>query len=257
VTHEDPRWGAEGRDRKAGNIVQCLELLTDLDLADLSCVDIGCGSGGISFHLAPAFKSVRGVDPEPWQRWREFSVERPNLRFMQESIETLSIADNSVDVVICNQVYEHVPSPQELVAQIHRILKPGGICYFAGPNLLFPIEPHVFWPFVHWIPRPWALGLLRLFSPRKVEALDAYSVTYWTLQRWFSEFSVIDAVPSLIRHRAQADGASRVWRIFGLFPTGVLRRFAFLSPGFVFLLTKVEDTVKTSATASQARRAGP
>lgn len=234
----DPHWGAEDRDRKAQNIVQCLELLTDHDLSTLSCVDIGCGSGGISFHLAPTFKSVCGVDPEPWQRWKEFVAERSNLSFREESIDTLSLADASVDVVICNQVYEHVPSPEALIAQIHRILKPGGICYFAGPNLLYPIEPHVFWPFIHWIPRSWALAILGVFSPDKVKILDAYSTTYWRLKHWLRDFIIVDAIPPLIKHMANAESSGKIWRLFRPVPIGLLRLFAFLSPGFVFILTK-------------------
>lgn len=237
----DPHWGAEHRDRKAAQIIECLELLTRLDLATLDCVDIGCGSGGISRHLAPSFRSVTGVDPEPWQRWEEFSTECPNLRFRQESIETLSIADDSVDVVICNQVYEHVSSPTQLIAQIHRILKPEGVCYFAGPNLLYPIEPHVHWPFIHWIPRRWALAILGWFAPGKVAILDAYSTTYWRLKRWLSAFDVHDAVPELVRHRAQSPDASPVWRAFRYFPQSLLRLLAFLSPGFIFVLRKPED----------------
>ena len=171
----DPHWGSTDRDQKARNILQCLDLLTDLDLKTLSCVDIGCGSGGISFHLAPGFASVCGVDPEPWNRWQDYTSQQSNLSFREESIENLSLPDDSVDVVICNQVYEHVPSPETLIAQIYRILKPGGICYFAGPNLLYPIEPHVYWPFIHWIPRRLALAIIRLLAPHKV--LDAYSTT--------------------------------------------------------------------------------
>jgi len=238
ISKSDPRWGSEGRDRKAQNILQCLELLTDLDLSTLSCVDIGCGSGGISYHLAPAFDTVCGIDPEPWQRWHEFTAEQPHLSFREESIDTLGLADNSVDVVICNQVYEHVPSPQLCIAQIHRILKPGGVCYFAGPNLLYPIEPHVFWPFIHWIPRRWALAILRTFSPDKEKILDAYSTTYWRLRHWLRDFTIVDAVPPLIKHRANAESSGNVWRLFRPIPVGALKLFAFLSQGFVFILTK-------------------
>ncbi len=234
----DPHWGAEHRDRKAAQIIECLELLTDLDLATLDCIDIGCGSGGISYHLAPAFRSVTGVDPEPWQRWEEFTAEQPNLRFLEASIDSLDIADDSIDIVICNQVYEHVPSPTQLIAQVHRILKPGGICYFAGPNLLYPIEPHVHWPFIHWMPRRWALAILGRFSPDKAAILDAYSTTYWQLKRWLSAFDVRDAMPDLVRHRAQSADAAGIWRIFRIVPSGLLRLLGFLSPGFIFLITK-------------------
>ncbi len=236
----DPHWGAEHRDRKAHNILECLALVTDLDLSQCDCVDIGCGSGGISYYLAPAFRSVTGVDPEPWQRWQEFTAEQSNLRFVEASIESLDIDDDSVDVVICNQVYEHVPDPQLLIAQILRILRPGGTCYFAGPNLLYPIEPHVHWPFIHWIPRRWALSLLRTFAPEKV--LDAYSTTYWRLRRWLSGFTITDAVPALVKHRAFAPGASRLWRLFRPVPISVLGWLGFLSPGFVFILQKPDDS---------------
>jgi SAM-dependent methyltransferase len=238
VTHDDPRWGSENRDRKAQNIVECLELLVPRDLSRLSCVDIGCGSGGISFHLAPHFESVSGIDPEPWERWQDYMAKQPKLRFLEESVDKLSLADDSVDVVICNQVYEHVPSPQNLIAQIHRILKPGGVCYFAGPNLLYPIEPHVFWPFIHWLPRPWALTLLRRFAPEKEKDMDAFSTTYWTLRRWLRCFDIVDAVPPLIKHRAGTSGG--VWHVFRPIPVKLLTLFGFLSPGFIFILTKPE-----------------
>jgi 2-polyprenyl-3-methyl-5-hydroxy-6-metoxy-1,4-benzoquinol methylase len=235
----DPHWGSTGRDQKARNILQCLDLLTDRDLETLACVDIGCGSGGISFHLAPGFREVCGIDPEPWQRWQDYAGKRSNLSFRAESVEALSFADNSVDIVICNQVYEHVPSPEALIAQIFRILRPGGICYFAGPNLLYPIEPHVHWPFIHWIPKRLALALLRSFAPEKI--LDANSTTYWQLKRWLREFEIIDAVPQLVKHRAKSSQPGNVWRIFRPAPVGLLKMLGFLSPGFVFLASKPDD----------------
>ncbi len=234
--NSDPQWGSADRDQKARNILDCLKLLTDLEPKNLSCVDIGCGSGGISFHLAPYFKDVCGADPEAWQRWPEYEAQASNLSFREESIESLSLADDSVDIVICNQVYEHVPCPETLIAQIFRILKPGGVCYFAGPNLLYPIEPHVFWPFIHWIPRRLALAILKVFAPNKV--LDAHSTTYWRLNRWFKEFIVVDAVPRLVKNRAASPRSKFYWRPFRLVPVGALKFLSFLSPGFVFLLFK-------------------
>ena len=186
--------------------------------------------------MVPSFKQMYGVDPEPWERWHEYESEFPTLSFREESIENLSLLDDSVDVVICNQVYEHVPSPEILIAQIYRILKPGGLCYFAGPNLLYPVEPHVHWPFIHWIPRRLALAILRLLAPDKV--LDAYSTTYWQLRRWLGRFTIVDAVPQLIKYRAESTDGRNIWHIFRLVPLWLLRALGFLSPGFIFLVTK-------------------
>jgi len=186
--------------------------------------------------MAPSFKQLCGVDPEPWERWQDYTSECPTLSFREESIENLSLPDESVDVVICNQVYEHVPSPEVLIAQIFRILKPGGICYFAGPNLLYPVEPHVHWPFIHWIPRRLALAILSLLAPDKV--LDAHSTTYWQLRRWLGRFTIVDAVPQLVKYRAESADGVNIWRIFSLVPLWLLRAMGFLSPGFVFLVSK-------------------
>ena len=235
----DPHWGSDNREQKAKNILQCLTLLTDLNLKTLICVDIGCGSGGICANMVPSFKQMYGVDPEPWERWQEYESEFPTLSFREESIENLSLLDDSVDVVICNQVYEHVPSPEVLIAQIFRILKPGGICYFAGPNLLYPIEPHVHWPFIHWIPRRLALAILRSLAPDKV--LDANSTTYWQLRRWLGRFTIVDAVPQLVKYRAESTDGRNIWRIFRLVPLWFLRALGFLSPGFIFLVSKPDN----------------
>jgi len=249
----DPRWGSDNRQQKAENILQCLTLLTDLNLRALVCVDIGCGSGAICAHMAPSFKQMVGVDPEPWERWQDYISEFPTLSFREESIENLSLPDASVDVVICNQVYEHVPSPEILIAQIYRILKPGGLCYFAGPNLLYPVEPHVHWPFIHWIPRRLALAILRLLAPDKV--LDAYSTTYWQLRRWLGRFTIVDAVPQLIKCRAESTDGGNIWRIFRLVPLWFLRALGFLSPGFIFLVSKPVNP--SGLTKSESAYSGP
>ena len=48
-------------------------------------------------------------------------------------IENLSIKDNSVDVIINIAVLEHVPNPEKVVKEMHRVLKKGGIVYSSIP----------------------------------------------------------------------------------------------------------------------------
>lgn len=44
-----------------------------------------------------------------------------------------SLADSSFDIVVCTEVLEHVSNPFSAVAEIHRLLKPGGVAYLSAP----------------------------------------------------------------------------------------------------------------------------
>lgn len=232
----DPGWGDQDRPEKADAIFTTLRLMTGLDFSNSHWVDVGCGCGEIAAHLAPQVGRMTAIDPSPWQRWSKLKDAHPNLEFIQGDYTGDYPEPDSVDVVVCNQVYEHVPDPEALIGFIHRILKPGGYAYFAGPNLLFPIEPHVFWPFVHWMPRWFAVRLMRFFGSKSV--LDAYSTHYWQLLRWFTDFQVINAVPFIMRYPVYHQHRGFVWRVLSHIPIPILHILTFLSPGFVFLLRK-------------------
>lgn len=241
----DPRWGQVGRDRKAEAIIATLQSHCGCDLTNCAWLDIGCGSGGISSTLSNHVKSVVGIDPEPWQRWNGFCKERPNLKFYAGTYRELSalVGERSCDVVVCNQVYEHVDDPDALLAAIHRVLKPEGFCYFAGPNFLWPIEPHVFWPFVHWLPRAFAQRSMRALGSRQASDLDAWSWPYWRLTRAFRDAGFIYS--SAIRERVLANtSASRpiITRLLSGLPKGVFSMLTPLSPAFVFVLRRRDST---------------
>lgn len=210
--------------------------MTNIDLLKSRWVDIGCGCGEIAANIAPYVERITAIDPSSWRRWSILKDTHLNLDFIQGDFTNNYPETDSIDVVICNQVYEHVPDPQALIRFIYRILKPGGYAYFAGPNLLFPIEPHVFWPFVHWLPRSFAVRLMRAFGSKLV--LDAYSTHYWKLLYWFKDFHVANAVPFILRNPDYFQRQGFIWRLFCYIPRFVLDKLTFLSPGFVFLLKK-------------------
>jgi SAM-dependent methyltransferase len=237
----DPRWGQEGRNGKAEAILATLRLHCSRDLTSGLWLDIGCGSGGIAAALAKHVEQVVGVDPEPWERWKSFQRERLNLAFHMGSYPDLValVGAETVDVAVCNQVYEHVDDPAAMLRAIHRVMKPGGICYFAGPNLLWPIEPHVFWPFVHWLPRQFAIRLMNFFRAKRVGYLDAWSMHYWALKRLFRRAGFISANAIHDRIKAQTQRVDRVAvRSIVRLSRPVVSVFTPLAPGFVFVLTK-------------------
>jgi SAM-dependent methyltransferase len=49
-------------------------------------------------------------------------------------IEHLPLARQSFDLVTANMVVEHLPAPETILGEVHRILKPGGLFVFHTPN---------------------------------------------------------------------------------------------------------------------------
>ncbi|HET7333271.1 class I SAM-dependent methyltransferase [Dyella sp.] len=240
----NPRWWPEGRNSKARDIFATLLLHCGNDLKRELWLDIGCGNGGIARYLASQVQQVVGVDPDPWKEWATLCQENPNIVFYKGEYTDLEhlLGRGSVDVVVCNQVYEHVDNPGALLHSIEVVLKPGGICYFAGPNLLWPVEPHISWPFVHWIPRKLAHGLMRRMGSKRIERFDAFSWTYWRLTREFARIgftytvAIRERLVASLHRRSMTRAAGTVARL----PSAIFFCLAWCSPGFVFVLKKRE-----------------
>ena len=114
----------------------------------------------------------------------------PNLEFEVMDALSTSFPDASFDVVVCNQMYEHVPDPRRMMGEILRLLVPGGICYFAALNRLNVIEPHYGRvPFLSYLPKPLAHRYLQLLGRGGHYYETLY--TYWGLNALCSDFRAI------------------------------------------------------------------
>jgi ubiquinone/menaquinone biosynthesis C-methylase UbiE len=66
----------------------------------------------------------------------------PNIDVVGDVLNS-PFADNEFDTVISTQVLEHVPKPWLMIKEIHRILKPGGVCILTAPFLTpYHADPH-------------------------------------------------------------------------------------------------------------------
>lgn len=245
LTPDLPRWGTLNRDKKAAAIWATLHAQHAEQILLGTWLDIGCGSGQISQCFANRVTHMIGVDPEPWPQWHKATDQFPNLTFVTSAFDKqdTSIQDQSIDVAICNQVYEHVQDAERLLNNIYRVLKPSGLCYFAGPNLLWPIEPHVYWPFVHWIPRPWAIRIMKTARSKKTSDLDAYSFSYWHLVRLFKNVGLEHRNSIQQRLNVALDSKNMKWLqwLITKTPTPVVNALTPFSPGFVFVLRRPKN----------------
>lgn len=100
----------------------------------LKILDIGCGTGALMTELAP-YGGVEGVDVS--ETAIAFCRERGITRVRQGSIEALPYFDGMFDVVLALDVLEHVRDDQAGIAEITRVLKPGGTAVIFSPAFMF------------------------------------------------------------------------------------------------------------------------
>ena len=192
----------QGREKKANTMIAVLQdaLANRLHAAD--CVNIGCSTGIIDSFVAPHVRSLVGVDIDDAAISHANSTySGPNLRFRVGDAMALDFPDASIDVVICSQVYEHVPDPSRMMREIDRILRPGGVCYFAATNRLCLVEQHYFLPFLSMLPQ----GLADLYLRMAGRGTHYYEkhLTYWGLRRLTTAFQVSDYTERLVDEPAR------------------------------------------------------
>ncbi|HEU4794763.1 MAG TPA: class I SAM-dependent methyltransferase [Pyrinomonadaceae bacterium] len=103
---------------------------------DARVVEVGSGAHGLIFYFGA--RNGVGVDPlavsyrNLFPRWQNCA---PTIAAVGER---LPFAEQSFDIVICDNVVDHAESPAGIVAELVRVLKPGGLLYFTV-NIHHPV----------------------------------------------------------------------------------------------------------------------
>jgi len=98
--------------------------------AGLKCIDVGCGNGAFTELLIERCRpvEVQGVDPSPQQI--EFARKRHTAKvaeFRQGDAMALPFPDNRFDSATMALVIFFVPEPAKGVAEMARVVRPGGV----------------------------------------------------------------------------------------------------------------------------------
>ena len=106
-------------------------------------LDLGCGEGGMSVAFALRGGQVTSLDID------EDRIYRTQIRASEHNVSVQPVIGDALatqldgeqfQVIVCNDILEHVVEGQKLAHEIDRLLKPGGVVYLETQNRLSIFE---------------------------------------------------------------------------------------------------------------------
>jgi SAM-dependent methyltransferase len=104
-------------------------------------LEIGCGSGAYTRELVRLGARVTATEVAPGplaQARRNLGSLEADLRI--EDAQSLSLPDERFDKVLLSEVIEHVPDPDQAIAEAARVLRRGGLLVVSTPSRLSPMN---------------------------------------------------------------------------------------------------------------------
>ena len=223
-------------------------------------LDFGCGAGRLVMAGRAAGLDIAGADVYYGGSQTRAEAEAGGLlgTTLHEMRDGRApFPDEAFHLVVNNQVLEHVPDLDATLAEIHRILMPGGAALSLFPSRDVFREGHIGIPFSHWFPKDsklrfhytWALRRLglgtwknqaptcRQWAIDKLAWIDAYTY-YRRREEIFRAFNRLfrneEREVEYIRYRL-LDRPGRAWRaalvrvpLVPALARAVFRKLAFL-----------------------------
>jgi SAM-dependent methyltransferase len=223
VVHDRSKNTWDKRRSKARKI----EDLLDRPVAGADLLDLGTGSGFLAQYFVEAGANVSAADADGYRYAASapyFPIDGSNLPFSTDAF----------DIVIFNHVIEHVGERAEqdlIMAEIARVLRPGGVLYLGVPNAWALIEAHYKLPVLGALPPRIADWLVRTI--RRQPRYDCRPFTHGELvsltRRHFA--TVIDRSPDAYRWVMEHEAPAVLRSAKALRPPLVLL------PSFIILAT--------------------
>ncbi len=201
-----PQWQTNRLHRQSQQILSVIQNALVLDV----------GSGNASYRIAKNNCLVRIDYPETGKHYRN----RPDVH---ADARTLPFATASVDIVFLLEVLEHIADTDQVIAEIQRVLKPGGRLYISAP-FIYPAHdlPHDYFRFS-------VEGLHYLLKKHemKVESVRRHGNSAVTLLQ-LANLVLLEPVRCLLeRNRLLAAGC-----FFLLYPLCLLNNFLSIPVGW-------------------------
>jgi SAM-dependent methyltransferase len=182
-------------------------------------LDLGCGTGDSVEHFRARDPEVEwlGLDVPESPEARERT--RSDAQFETFDGVSIPFAEASFELVYCKQVLEHVRRPDQLLAEVRRVLTPGG--WFAGSTS----QLELYHSLSLWNYTPF--GMVRLLEQAGLQpvelrpGIDGLTIMAWRLaggHRWFHRWwgresplnRLLDVAARVVRADVRALNATKL-----------------------------------------------
>lgn len=110
---------------------QKLQITQSYFQPDMEVLEFGCGTGSTAIIHAPYVKQIRAIDISGKMiaiaQGKAEAENINNITFEQLTIEELSVADGTFDVVLGLSILHLLENKEEAITKVHKMLKPGGL----------------------------------------------------------------------------------------------------------------------------------
>ena len=190
---------------------------------NLDLLEVGCGQGNFSLHLAKLGARIVGTDFST--KAIEIASDKllssdTSARFLVADAQALPFADKTFDLVVSCECLEHVPNPAKALTEMYRVLKPNG-------KLVLSTENYSNGMLIYWL-MAWIQG--KPFNSGAVVQPIEHFFVYWrvirmmrragfSLRRMLGAHFVFFAIPgthphTFVRKRIKSAWLARILRPF-------------------------------------------
>ncbi|MCA9409212.1 MAG: methyltransferase domain-containing protein [Candidatus Omnitrophica bacterium] len=124
------------------NIIKAIKRILPSRRINYTIMDMGCGTGYHLFSLNARFKlldcQLVGMDLAKLDIFFAEEIKKKlntgNLQFVVGDATDSGLPGESFDLILCSELLVHIKNPYKCIAEIKRLLKPGGHCIISTPN---------------------------------------------------------------------------------------------------------------------------
>lgn len=148
------------------------------DKKNLRILDWGCGKGDLVKFLNNNGYDCYGLEVVDNKKAKD-QLELYENELLKDKIFYIKhdnmtrFTPNFFDIVITNQVLEHMSNKIDFINELKRILKTGGFSYNILPAKFRFFEVHLKMPFVHWVPKNGLRKFLIIF-------FNIFKINHWS-----------------------------------------------------------------------------